>query len=99
MAMAGKKIEVKLKTSISGTIPEKAGMRAEVAIALQVDPSRQICITFPKILGRTPVVRSRNFTSRQLESLPFQILRGTRFRYCENVTLKSVCMHVLTLVK
>lgn len=89
VAMAGKKIEVKLKTSILGTILEKPEMRAEVATALQVNASQQNCITFLKTSGRTPVVRSRNFTSRQPVLLHFQILRETSFRCCENLTLKN----------
>lgn len=87
VTMAGKKIEIKLKTSTLGTTLEKAGTKAEVAIALQVNGSRQICIAFLKTSGRTQVVRSR-----RPASLPFQILRGTIFRYCKSLTLKNLCV-------
>lgn len=98
VAMAGKKIEVKPKTSILGTTLEKVGMKAEVAIALQVNGSRQICIAFLKTLGHTPAVRSR-----QPAWLRFQILRGTIFRYGKSLTVKNLCvckyMHVVCVFK
>lgn len=72
--MAGKRIEVNPKTSVLGTIPEK-GTKVGVAIALQVNRSRQTCIAFLKTSGHTLAVRSR-----QPASLRSQILRGTVFR-------------------
>lgn len=90
VTMAGKKIEVKLKTSILCTILEKAGMKAEVAIALQVNGNRQICTAFLKTLGHTLEVRSR-----QPAHLRFQILRGTIFRYCKSFYFEEfVCVRV-----
>ena len=64
-AMAGKRIKVELKTSILGIILKEVEMKAVVVIALRVNMSRPIYITFLKTFGHIPAVRSRNLTASQ----------------------------------
>lgn len=65
LAMAGKRIKIRLKTCILGTIPKKVEMKTEVVIVLQVNMNRLIYITFLKTLDHIPMVRSRNLIASQ----------------------------------
>lgn len=65
VAMIGKTIKVKMKTSILGAILKKAEMKVEVVIVLQANMNRQIYITFLKTLGHTAMVRSRTLIANQ----------------------------------
>lgn len=65
LAMAGKRVKVRLETSILDIILKEVKMKAEVVTVLRVNTNRLIYITFLKTLGLTPKVRSRNLITNQ----------------------------------
>lgn len=65
LAMVGRRLRVRLRTTILGTIPKKVEMKAEVVIALRVNMNRLIYTTFLKTLGHILLVRSRNLIANQ----------------------------------
>lgn len=65
LALSGMRSQVRLKTSIPGTVPKRVERKAEGVIVLRVTTNRRICITSPKTLGHIPVVRSRNLVTKQ----------------------------------